>query len=220
VSEDRWSEVDRYFDDALVESDPALDAALRSAVEELGWRDGSVSPGQGKLLHLLARAVGARAILEVGTLAGYSTIWMARALPADGRLVTLEADPEHARVATANLTRAGLAGVVEVVVGPALDTLPRLRGPFDLVFLDADKEHNADYLRWALELSRPGTVIVADNVVRGGAVADPGSQDPSTRGVRRFTEALAADPRVSATAIQTVGSKGWDGFAIALVRAG
>jgi predicted O-methyltransferase YrrM len=219
MSEDRWREVDRYFDAALVESDPALDGALRSAVEELGWREGSVSPGQGKLLHLLARAVGARAILEVGTLAGYSTIWMARALPADGRLVTLEADPEHARVATANVARAGLAGVVEVVVGPALDTLPRLRGPFDLVFLDADKEHNPDYLRWALELSRPGTVIVADNVVRGGAVVDGASQDPSIRGVRRFTEALAADSRVSATAIQTVGSKGWDGFAVALVQA-
>lgn len=218
MSEERWSGVDRYFEDALVERDPALEAALRSAVEELGWREGSVSPAQGKLLHLLARAVGAAAILEIGTLAGYSTIWLARALPEGGRLVTLEADPAHARVATANLARAGLAGMVEVVVGRALDTLPSLRGPFDLVFLDADKEHNADYLRWALELSRPGTLIVADNVVRGGAVLDQASEDPSVRGARRFTEVLAADPRVSATAIQTVGAKGWDGFAVALVN--
>jgi len=217
MSQERWSAVDRYYTDALIPADPALDAALRSVAEELGWREGSVSPTQGMLLHLLARACGARAILELGTLGGYSTIWLARALPPGGRLVTLEADPEHARVARANLARAGVADVAEVVLGRALDTLPRLAGPFDLVFLDADKEHNPEYLRWALELSRPGTLIVADNVVRGGTVLDAASSDPSVRGLRRFNELLAADPRVSATAIQTVGSKGWDGFAVALV---
>jgi predicted O-methyltransferase YrrM len=221
MTQDRWSAVDRYFADALLPSDPALDAALRSAVDELGWREGSVSPTQGMLLHLLARACRASAILEIGTLAGYSTIWLARALPAGGRLVTLEADPEHARVARANLARAGVVERVDVLVGRALDTLPRLaaegRGPFDLVFLDANKDDNPEYLRWALELSKPGTVIVADNVVRGGAVLDAASDDPTIRGMRRFNELLAADPRVSATAIQTVGSKGWDGFALALV---
>jgi len=217
MSQHEWSAVDRYYEDLLVPADPALDAALRSAAEELGWREGSVSPTQGLLLHLLARACRARAILEIGTLGGYSTIWLARALPAGGRLVTLEADPEHARVARASVGRAGLAEVVEVVVGRALDTLPGLVGPFDLVFLDADKEHNPEYLRWALDLSRPGTVIVADNVVRGGSVLDEASDDPTVRGLRRFNELLAADPRVSATAIQTVGTKGWDGFAIAVV---
>ena len=217
MSQHEWSAVDRYYEDLLVPADPALDAALRSAAEELGWREGSVSPTQGLLLHLLARACRARAILEIGTLGGYSTIWLARALPAGGRLVTLEADPEHARVARASVGRAGLAEVVEVVVGRALDTLPGLVGPFDLVFLDADKEHNPEYLRWALDLSRPGTVIVADNVVRGGSVLDEASDDPTIRGLRRFNELLAADPRVSATAIQTVGTKGWDGFAIAVV---
>jgi predicted O-methyltransferase YrrM len=221
MTQDRWSAVDRYFADALLPGDPALDAALRSATEELGWREGSVSPTQGMLLHLLARTCRARAILEIGTLAGYSTIWLARALPAGGRLVTLEADPEHARVATANLARAGVAQAVEVLVGPALVTLPRLaaeaRGPFDLVFLDANKDDNPEYLRWALDLSKPGTLIVADNVVRGGAVLDAASDDPTTRGMRRFNELLGADPRVTATAIQTVGGKGWDGFAIALV---
>jgi predicted O-methyltransferase YrrM len=221
MTQDRWSAVDRYFADALLPSDPALDAALRSAVDELGWREGSVSPTQGMLLHLLARACRASAILEIGTLAGYSTIWLARALPAGGRLVTLEADPEHARVARANLARAGVVERVDVLVGRALDTLPRLaaegRGPFDLVFLDANKDDNPEYLRWALELSKPGTLIVADNVVRGGAVLEAASDDPTIRGMRRFNELLAADPRVSATAIQTVGSKGWDGFALALV---
>jgi predicted O-methyltransferase YrrM len=217
VSQERWSAVDRYYADLLVPADPALDAALRSAAEELGWREGSVSPAQGMFLHLLARACGARSILEIGTLGGYSTIWLARALPPDGRLVSLEADPEHARVARSNVARAGLAGAVEVVLGRALDTLPRLEGPFDLVFLDADKEHNPEYLHWALDLSRPGTLIVADNVVRDGSVLDAASQDPAIRGMRRFNELLAADPRVSATAIQTVGAKGWDGFALALV---
>jgi predicted O-methyltransferase YrrM len=217
VSQELWNAVDRYYTDALIRPDPALDAAQRSAVEELGWKEGSVSPAQGMLLHLLAKAAGAKAILEIGALAGYSTIWLARALPHGGRLVTLEADPEHVRVTRNNVERAGLAGAVEVVPGPALDSLPGLTGPFDFVFLDADKEHNAEYLQAALRLSRPGTLIVADNVVRHGAVVDPDRDDPSTRGTRRLAEVLAAEPRVSATAIQTVGSKGWDGFVLALV---
>jgi predicted O-methyltransferase YrrM len=174
-------------------------------------------------LLLLAQILGARAILEIGTLGGYSTIWLARALPADGRLITLEANPKHAQVARANIERAGLADVVELRVGRALDTLPQIaaegRGPFDLVFIDADKENNPEYLVWALTLSRRGTVIIADNVVRNGAVADTSNDDPSIQGVRRFNELLAAEPRVSATAIQTVGSKGYDGFAIVLVTA-
>ena len=164
---------------------------------------------------------GAGSILEIGTLGGYSTIWLARALPPDGHVVTLEAEPRHAEVATANLERAGLAGVVEVVVGPALDTLPLLaqegRGPFDLTFIDADKQSNADYFGWAVRLSRPGGVVVVDNVVRGGTVVDGGSDDPSVAGTRRLFEAVAAEPRVSATAVQTVGSKGHDGFLLAVL---
>lgn len=181
------------------------------AVDRGDLPENDVSPPQGALLELLARLAGARAILEIGTLAGYSTAWLARALPPDGRLVTLEADPAYAEVARRNL--AGLP--VEVVVGPALDTLPRVQGPFDLVFIDADKRSNPEYLQWALELARPGTVIVADNVVRGGDVLD--GADPSARGVRAFFDAVAAEPRLRATAIQTVGSKGYDGFALALV---
>ena len=217
MSLEEWTAVDRYYTDALIPPDPALDAAQRAAVEELGWQEGSVSPAQGMMLHLLAKASGARAILEIGALAGYSTIWLARALPPGGRLVTLEADPEHVRVTRASVERAGLGDAVEVVLGRALDTLPGLTGPFDFVFLDADKEHNPEYLRAALALSRPGTLIVADNVVRHGAVVDAESDDPSIRGTRGLAQALAAEPRVSATAIQTVGSKGWDGFVLALV---
>jgi predicted O-methyltransferase YrrM len=203
----RWTEVDAYIADRLVHDDPVVGAE--------GLPPHEVSPPQGALLELLARAVGARRILELGTLAGYSTIWLARALPPDGRLVTLEVDPGHAAAACASL--AGFKDRVEVIVGPALETLPRLTGPFDLVFVDADKRSNADYLRWALELSRPGTLIVADNVIRGGAVADPTAADPSVQGVRAFFDALAAEPGVRATAIQTVGSKGYDGFALVLV---
>ena len=180
-----------------------------------------MAPNQGKLLHLWARMVGARSILEVGTLGGYSTIWLARALPPGGRLVSLEAEPRHAEVAAANLDRAGVADVVEVVVGRALDTLPVLaeegRGPFDLTFIDADKQSNADYFRWAVRLSRPGAVVVVDNVVRGGSVTDAGSDDPAVVGTRRLFEAVAAEPRVSATAVQTVGSKGHDGFLLAVL---
>ncbi|CAA9550072.1 MAG: O-methyltransferase [uncultured Thermomicrobiales bacterium] len=217
---DRWAAVDRYFAEALIPPDPVLDAALADS-DAAGLPPINVAPTQGRLLHLLARMVGARRILEVGTLGGYSAIWLGRALPEDGRLVTLEADPAHAAVARANLARAGLADRVEVRVGPALETLPRLaaegQGPFDLVFIDADKPNNPGYVHWALELSRPGTAIVVDNVVRGGAVADPASRDAGVLGVRRLMELIAAEPRVVATALQTVGAKGYDGFAVALV---
>lgn len=220
MAHDRCASVDRYLADLLVRGDGALDGALEAAAAAR-LPPHEVSPTQGKLLHLLARIQGARAILELGTLAAYSTIWLARALPPGGELVTLESDPAHADVARTNLVRAGVDGVVDVRVGPALELLPRLaeerRDPFDLVFLDADKRRNADYLTWALRLTRPGSVIVADNVVRGGAVADASSEDPSVCGVRRFFDVLAGEPRLTATAIQTVGAKGHDGFAIALV---
>ena len=223
VSQELWTAVDRYLEGLLVPRDPVLDAAL-AAGAAAGLPPHEVAPTQGKLLHLLARLQGARAILELGTLVGVSTIWLARALPEGGTLVTLEADPEHAAVARENVARAGLAAVVEVRGGRAVDSLAELvdegRGPFDLVFLDADKAGNPEYLGWALELTRPGSLIVADNVVRGGAVADPESADPSVRGVRRFLELVAAEPRLSATAIQTVGVKGHDGLALALVLSG
>ena len=220
--QERWSAVDSYIGENLVPADPVLEAALRAS-SDAGLPPISVSPSQGKLLNLLARAQGARTILEIGTLGGYSAIWLARALPPGGRLITLEAEPRHAEVARANLAHAGLADVAEVRVGPALDTLPKLEaggdGPFDLIFIDADKPGYPDYLPWSLRLSRPGSMIIADNVVRGGAVADSASTDANVQGVRRFIEMLAAEPRVSATAIQTVGSKGYDGFALALVLA-
>ncbi len=222
MTQEQWTAVDRYVADLLVPPDPALNEALRAS-EAAGLPAINVTPGLGKLLHLLARLQGARSILEIGTLGGYSTIWLARALPADGRLITLEAEPRHAEVARANVDRAGLAGVVEVRLGPALETLPRLaeegRGPFDLIFIDADKPSNPDYFAWALALSRLGSLIVVDNVVRGGAVVDAASDDPGVRGVRRLMELIAAEPRVSATAIQTVGGKGYDGVALALVTA-
>jgi predicted O-methyltransferase YrrM len=222
MTQEKWTTVDRYITDLLVRPDPALDAALQASAAA-GLPRHNVSPNEGKLLLLLAQILGARAILEVGTLGGYSTIWLARALPADGRLITLEANPRHADVARANIARAGLSDLVDLRLGRALDTLPQIaaegRGPFDLIFIDADKQNNPKYLAWALALSRRGSVIIADNVVRNGAVADPASADPGIQGVRRFNELLAAEPRVSATAIQTVGSKGYDGFAIALVTA-
>lgn len=220
MSQDQWTAVDRYFTDLLMPPDPALEAAL-CASAAAGLPPIQVSPTQGRLLWLLARAQGARAILELGTLGGYSTIWLARALPPDGHLVTLEADAHHAAVARENIVRAGLADVVEVRLGRALDTLPQLvaehRGPFDLIFIDADKPGYPEYLAWALKLSRRGSLIIADNVVRSGAVADPAASGPNILGIRRFMELLAAEPRISATAIQTVGSKGYDGFAVALV---
>jgi predicted O-methyltransferase YrrM len=222
TSNEQWTAVDRYITDLLVPPDPALDAALQASAAA-GLPAINVAPNQGKFLMLLAQIQGARNILEVGTLGAYSTIWLARALPADGHLITLEADPKHAEVARSNIARAGLAQVVELRLGPALETLPRLAaegaGPFDLIFIDADKPGYPDYFRWALKLSRRGSVIIADNVVRDGAVIDPASDDPRVQGMRRFNELLAAEPRVSATEIQTVGSKGYDGFALAVVVA-
>jgi predicted O-methyltransferase YrrM len=213
-----WSAVDRYIDDLFVPPDPALDAAL-AASAAAGLPPINVAPNQGKLLMLLARLQGARRILEIGTLGGYSTIWLARAVPEGGRVVTLEADERHAEVARANIARAGLADRVELRLGPALETLRALPAEpvIDLAFIDADKPNNPHYLDWALKLTRRGSLIIADNVVRGGAVAAGDSADPSVAGIRRFNEKLAAEPRVSATEIQTVGSKGYDGFALALV---
>jgi predicted O-methyltransferase YrrM len=216
--EQDWERVDAYIADRLIPPDEGLDAAL-AANAAAGLPEIDVSPAQGKLLHILARTVGARRILEIGTLGGYSTIWLARALPDDGRLVTLEYEFAHAAVARANIARAGLAARVDIRVGAALDTLPGVAplAPFDFVFIDADKVNNADYLDWALRLTRPGGVIVCDNVVRAGRVADSSSADPAILGSRRFFDRLAAEPRLTATAIQTVGAKGWDGFAMALV---
>jgi predicted O-methyltransferase YrrM len=215
-----WDDVDRYIDETLVGSDPILDAALEAA-EQAGLPSIQVAPNQGKFLHLLALAKGARRILEIGTLGGYSTIWLARALPPGGRLVTLEVDPKHAAVAQANLDRAGLSKVVEIRVGPAVESLAQLHQEgaesFDLIFIDADKPNNLAYLEWALKLSRPGALILTDNVVREGGIADAGSDDPAIQGTRRMFDMLAAEPRLSATAIQTVGSKGYDGFAMAVV---
>jgi predicted O-methyltransferase YrrM len=221
VSRERWTQVDTYISDLLVEPDPGLEAALR-ANDEAGLPAIDVSPPQGKLLHLLARIHGARSILEVGTLGAYSTIWLARALPDGGRLITLEVDPDHARVAGGNVDRAGLGDVVDLRVGPALETLPKLleegAGPFDLTFIDADKPNTPEYFSWAIRLSRPGSVIVADNVVRDGRLADTDSSDPSVRGNQELHELIAVEPRVTATTIQTVGVKGYDGFTIALVE--
>jgi predicted O-methyltransferase YrrM len=214
-----WAAVDDYITGLIVPADPALDAA-QEASRAADLPAISVSSAQGKFLHLLARIQGARRILEVGTLGGYSTIWMARALPPDGRLVTLEFDPKHADVARANIARAGLSDRVDLRVGRAIDALPGLAKdePFDLVFIDADKPGTTDYFNWALKLSRRGTVIVVDNVVREGKVATtPEDADENVQGMRKFMAALAAERRVSATAIQTVGTKGYDGFAIAIV---
>ena len=220
TAREQWTAVDRYFSDLLIPPDPALEAAL-AASDAAGLPSISVSPNQGKLLHLIARISGARRILEIGTLGGYSTIWLARALPPDGFLISLEASARHAEVARANIERAGLSAQVEVRVGRALDLLPLIADeghePFDLFFLDADKPGNPDYLEWSLKLSHPGSVIIADNVVRNGAVADAASTDPNVLGVRRFTELAGSNPRLTATVIQTVGEKGYDGLAIALV---
>jgi predicted O-methyltransferase YrrM len=222
MAEAQWTEVDRYFSDSLIPDDPILESALETSVTA-GLPAISVSPNQGKLLQILAQILGARSILEIGTLGGYSTIWLARGLRAGGRLITLEVDPKHAEVAQSNFARAGLQEVVEVRVGNALETLPQLsaerRGPFDLIFIDADKQNIPTYFDWALKLSRPGTLIVVDNVVRDGAVIDADSTDPSVQGVRRFVERLSAESGASGTTIQTVGIKGYDGFAIVLVGA-
>lgn len=222
MSQKTWSAVDRYLSDLLIPADRVLDEALAES-EAAGLPPINVAPNQGKLLSLLARLRGARTILEIGTLGGYSTIWLARALPMGGRLVTLEADPHHAQVARANLAAAGLADMVDLRLGQALDTLPLLategHGPFDLVFIDADKPNIPAYFSWALRLSRLGSLIVVDNVVRNGAVIDAESTDPSVQGVRHFFQQLGTESRVSATAIQTVGSKGYDGLALVLVTA-
>ncbi len=217
---DQWAAVDRYFSEQLCLSDPVLDAAMAAnKAAELPAID--VAPNQGKLLQLLAQLAGARRILEIGTLGGYSTIWLARALPTDGRLITLEFNPKHAEIARANIECAGLTQTVEIRVGAALDALPKLQNessePFDLIFIDADKPNNSAYVRWALKLSRPGTLIVIDNVVRDGAVIDNASTDKDVQGARQLFELLANEPRLSCTAIQTVGVKGYDGFAFAIV---
>jgi predicted O-methyltransferase YrrM len=215
-----WTAVDSYIGNLLVASDIPLDNALETSAE-MGLPPHQVSPTQGKLLHLVMRACAARNILEIGTLGGYSAIWLARALPPGGRLITLEAEAKHVDVARRNFARAGVADVVEVRLGRALDLLPQLAAetlpPFDLIFIDADKACSVEYFAWALHLSRVGSVIIADNVVRNGALADPNSADPGVQGVRRLHEALAKEPRVSATTIQTVGCKGYDGFSFILV---
>ncbi|MET8687838.1 O-methyltransferase [Streptomyces sp. NPDC004732] len=223
MTQQQWDSVDDYFTGLLAPADEALTAALRDS-DAAGLPQIAVAPNQGKLLHLLAQVQGARRILEVGTLGGYSTIWLARALPADGRLVTLEFKPEHAAVARGNLARAGLDKIAEVRVGPALDSLTALGAehaahpePFDLVFIDADKANNARYLEWAIELTRPGSLIILDNVVRGGAVTEATSTDPSVRGTRSALELIAEHPKLTGTAVQTVGTKGYDGFALARV---
>lgn len=215
-----WGRVDDYIADRLVDEDGALAAALRANADN-GLRPIDVSAAQGKFLHLLVRMSGARRILEIGTLGGYSTIWMAKALPADGSIVTLEYEPRHAEVARRNIERAGYADRIEVRVGAAADTLPLLAAerlqPFDFVFIDADKPNNSVYLEWAIKLGRPGTVIVLDNVVRDGEVANAASRDPNVLGSRGAFELIAANPRLSATALQTVGAKGYDGFAVMIL---
>ncbi|KUZ11674.1 methyltransferase [Burkholderia diffusa] len=222
MDQDQWNRVDAYFSATLVPSDDVLDAAL-AASDAAGLPAINVAPNQGKLLQLLATIRGARRILEVGTLGGYSTIWLARALPPGGRLVTLELNPDHAKVATQNIARAGFADVVSVVVGSAKDSLTRLvdagEAPFDFIFIDADKDNNAAYLDAALKLSRPGTVIVVDNVVRRGRVADPDNHEPDVVGVRAGFARIVAEPNLMTTAVQTVGLKGWDGFSISIVGA-
>lgn len=219
MSEHNWVDMDRYVIDQLVQ-DPATTATLEhNATAELPPID--VSVAQGKFLHLLARTANARKVLEIGTLGGFSTLWFARAVGDQGRVVTLEYQPHHAQVARENLDRSGVGDRVEIRVGPALDSLPAVEserwGPFDIVFIDADKINNVNYVQWALRLSRPGAAIIVDNVVRGGAVADGESTDPNVRASRELVQLLADDPRLDATVVQTVGSKGWDGFAFAVV---
>lgn len=216
-----WNEVDLYINNKLIQPDPILDEVLKANQEaELPAID--VSPSQGKFLHLLASLKGAKRILEIGTLGGYSTIWLARALPIDGQLITLELSAQHAEVARANLKRAGVSHLVEVIVGPGLDTLAVLKDkgtdPFDLIFIDADKPNNPNYLKWALELSKRGSLIICDNVVRQGHVVNSESEDENVKGIRQFMNALAQEKRISATAIQTVGSKGYDGFIVGVVE--
>ncbi|HTK69636.1 MAG TPA: O-methyltransferase [Candidatus Eisenbacteria bacterium] len=221
MNETIWADVDRYIGDTVVPQDEVLTEAIRAS-EAAGLPSIAVSASQGKLLHIIARAMGTRSALEIGTLGGYSTIWIARALLGGGHMITLEADPKHAEVARANIARAGFAEIVDVRLGKALDTLPKLKaenqGPFDLVFIDADKVNIPQYYEWSLKLTRPGSLIVVDNVVRDGGLINPNG-DESVQGVRKLHEILTNDKRVSATTIQTVGSKGWDGVTFALVAA-
>lgn len=221
IEDGTWNAVEDFFGERLIGEDDVLAAALADT-RAAGMPEIAVAPAQGKLLHLLTRLAGARSVLEIGTLGGYSTIWLGRALPPDGRLISLELSPEHAEVARGNLQRAGLSGVVDVVVGPALDSLQTLldegAGPFDVVFIDADKKSIPQYVELALQVSRPGTLIVVDNVVRHGAVVDP-DPDEHSQGVRRFADLVASNPRLDATVLQTVGAKGYDGLAFALVTA-
>lgn len=220
MSQELWTAIDQYITDALVPTDTVLDSVLREN-EAAGLPPIHVAANQGKFLMLLAQVHGARNILELGTLGGYSTIWLARALPAGGKVITLEFEPKHAAIAKAGFARAGLADVIELRVGPALETLPKIEaegsGPFDLIFIDADKPSYPEYFEWAVKLSRKGSVIVVDNVVRNGELTNPACEDPRVHAVRRFYELVAKDKRVSATALQTVGNKGYDGFAIMIV---
>lgn len=223
MNQEQWTAVDLYISETVVPSDAALDAAIEaSAKAELPAI--AVTPNQGKLLQIFARLVHARRILEIGTLGGYSTIWLARALPEDGRLISLELNPKHAEVARGSIERAGLSKRVEIRLGRALDTLPKLagegRGPFDLIFIDADKASIPQYFDWSVKLARPGSVIIVDNVVRKGAVIEADSRDEDVQGVRRLNDLLTTEKRVTATTIQTVGSKGYDGFTVALVNPG
>ena len=217
MSRDQWAAVDDYFNGHLIPSDDALDAAL-TASASAGLPPIQVSPAQGRMLQLLATIHGAKTVLEIGTLGGYSTICLARGLVPGGRVTTLEIDPTHADVARANFVRAGLTDVIDLHLGAAIDTLPTLTGPFDLIFIDADKQSNPDYFTWALRLSRPGTVIVVDNVVRHGRVLEAASNAPVIDGTRRVVEMIGDEPRVTATAVQTVGDKGYDGFILAIVN--
>lgn len=220
MTEEQWTRVDEHLSSLLVQDDDALKNALKTSAEA-GLPPIQVSPVQGKLLYLLARSIKARSILEIGTLGAYSTIWLARALPGGGRLITLESEPHHAKVAQANINAAGLDSVISLRLGLALDLFPVLvsegAGPFDLIFIDADKVNTGHYFEWSLKLSHPGTMIIVDNIVRKGAIADPSSEDPAVQAMRRFLSMLAVEPRVSATALQMVGAKGYDGFALALV---
>ena len=217
MNQELWTSVERYLTDTLVHPDQSLNEAV-AANTRAGLPAIDVSPNEGKLLHLLARIQGAKRILEIGTLGGYSTIWMARALPENGRLISLEVDPLHASVARKNIERAGLSSKVEVRVGKAIEILPELQGPFDMIFIDADKPPYAEYFQWALRLSRPGTLIIADNVVREGRVLNPSDTDERVQGVRRFNQLLSETKEVSATIMQTVGAKEYDGMAIAVVK--
>ncbi|MBV9074727.1 MAG: O-methyltransferase [Acidobacteria bacterium] len=220
MNQEQWTAVDDYISSTVISSDVALDAALEESTKaELPAI--AVTPNQGKLLHILARSINAKRILEIGTLGGYSTIWLARALPKDGSVISLEISAKHADVARKNIERAGLAGKVEIQLGPALDSMKQLaaeKRPFDFIFIDADKATIPDYFIWSLKLSRPGSLLIIDNVIRKGGVIESQSPDPDIQGVRRLNEMLAKETRVTATTIQTVGSKGYDGFTIALVN--